>query len=148
MPSNGYNVRNVLFSPDGKYVYAIGSSPVSQDVLLRVHVKTDEVRILRAVSNTPVDKGYLSEPEKITFPTGHDKKSVAYGYLYLPKVCLCHISLRDIQVILWFQCIEYTPVNLWSLQICGFMFLPYKTSIFSFKAGDMVLRQNLTKIHG
>ena len=94
LPSNGYNVKYVLFSPDGKYVYAIGSSPVSYDVILRVEVKSGEVKILKNASSHPVDKGYLSEPQKITFPTGKDKKSFASGFLYLPKVSLFVSVLR------------------------------------------------------
>lgn len=89
LPSNGYNVKYVLFSPEGKYVYAIGSSPVLPDVILRVEVKTGEVKIVKDASSNPVDKEYLSEPQKITFPTGKDNKSFASGFLYLPKVSLC-----------------------------------------------------------
>jgi len=85
LPSNNYNVKNILFSPDGRYVYAVGSNPVSHNVILRIEVKTGEVKILKAASVTNIDKGYLSEPQKITFPTGKDKKSFASGYLYLPK---------------------------------------------------------------
>ena len=86
LPSNNYTVKNVLFSPNGRYVYAVGSNPVSHNVILRIEVKTGEVKILKAASVTNIDKGYLSEPQKITFPTGKDKKSFASGYLYLPKV--------------------------------------------------------------
>lgn len=89
LPSKGYSVQNVLFSSDGKYVYAIGNSPVSHNAIIRIEVKTGELKIIKVASTTSVDEGYLSEPQKITFPTGKDKKSHASGYLYLPKVHLC-----------------------------------------------------------
>lgn len=79
-------MKTVLFSPDDKYVYAIGASPVSHDAILRIEVKSGEVQFIKKASGTPIDEGYLSEPQKITFPTGKDKKSHASGYLYLPKV--------------------------------------------------------------
>ena len=79
-------MKSVLFSPDAKFVYAVGTSPVAHDVILRIEIKTGEVKILKTASSTPVEDGYLSEPQKIKFPTGKDKKSFASGYLYLPKV--------------------------------------------------------------
>ena len=64
----------------------IGYSPVVPNAIVRIEVESRKVDIVKIASELPVDKGYLSEPTKITFPTGKDLKSEAYGYLYMPEV--------------------------------------------------------------
>ena len=64
----------------------IGYSPVVPNAIVRIEVESRKVDIVKIASELPVDKGYLSEPIKITFPTGKDLKSEAHGYLYMPEV--------------------------------------------------------------
>ncbi|XP_065066226.1 uncharacterized peptidase YuxL-like [Rhopilema esculentum] len=85
LPSKGYHPKTVLFSPDGKSVYLFGDSPIAHSAILSVELASGNVEILKNASNSLIDEAYLSKPEKITFPTGKDNKSKAYGYLYMPE---------------------------------------------------------------
>eukprot|EP00794_Sanderia_malayensis_P019824 gene19824-21764_t len=84
LPSDNRHANDVLFSPTGKYVYFLGYSPVAPAAILRIEIAQKSASVVRLSSSLPVDSGYLTEPEKMSFPTDSGK-SVAYGYLYLPK---------------------------------------------------------------
>lgn len=51
--------------------------------IIRLGIETLETSIIKRSSSLKIDKGYLSRPEVIHFPTSNNSKS--YGFLYMPK---------------------------------------------------------------
>ncbi|CAH1277717.1 APEH [Branchiostoma lanceolatum] len=63
--------------------YCIASSPTQFPCVIRVNYATSKTDTVKSSKEVPVDTGYLSIPEEVTFPTaGGDK---AHAYFYPPK---------------------------------------------------------------
>ena len=65
------------------FVVFLGGSPRQPSVLVHLDLLTSKTTELRQSSTLEIDKGYLSTPENITFPTGNNLS--AYGIYYPPK---------------------------------------------------------------
>ncbi len=67
---------------DGAVVFEAGS-PVEPTALVRLDVNTGKLTKLRATSEQEFDRGYISVPGSIEFPTTDGK--TAFGYYYPPQ---------------------------------------------------------------
>jgi dipeptidyl aminopeptidase/acylaminoacyl peptidase len=67
----------------GNQVLFIGSSPTESSAIVRLNLETGELEVLRRSSQIVLDKGYLSVPQPIEFPTENGK--TAYGFFYPPQ---------------------------------------------------------------
>ena len=68
---------------DGQYAYFVGTSPSRVDAVVRVTLATSQVETLRAASDLAPDRGYVSLPEPVEFPT--DGGRTAHAFLYPPR---------------------------------------------------------------
>jgi dipeptidyl aminopeptidase/acylaminoacyl peptidase len=66
----------------GKAVF-IGGSPTEPLSIVQIDPTTGESEVLRRSSEISIDKGYLSVPEAIDFPTGNGE--VAHAFFYPPR---------------------------------------------------------------
>ena len=77
-----YNdIWNLRASP-GQAVFCAGS-PTQPSFILRLDLESTRFEFLRRSSDMDIDKGYLSIPEAIEFPTEHGK--TAHGFCYGPQ---------------------------------------------------------------
>lgn len=67
----------------GNQVLFIGSSPTESSAIVKLNLDTGELEVLRRSSQIVLDKGYLSVPQPIQFPTENGK--TAYGFFYPPQ---------------------------------------------------------------
>jgi len=67
----------------GNQVLFIGSSPTESSAIVKLNLDTGELEVLRRSSQIVLDKGYLSVPQPIEFPTENGK--TAYGFFYPPQ---------------------------------------------------------------
>lgn len=67
----------------GNQVLFIGSSPTESSAIVKLNLETGELEVLRRSSQIVLDKGYLSVPQPIEFPTENGK--TAYGFFYPPQ---------------------------------------------------------------
>ncbi|MBE9146216.1 S9 family peptidase [Planktothrix mougeotii] len=67
----------------GNQVLFIGSSPTESSAIVKLNLETGELEVLRRSSQIVLDKGYLSVPQPIEFPTENGK--TAYGLFYPPQ---------------------------------------------------------------
>ncbi|MBD2484462.1 S9 family peptidase [Planktothrix sp. FACHB-1365] len=67
----------------GNQVLFIGSSPTESSAIVKLNLDTRELEVLRRSSQIVLDKGYLSVPQPIEFPTENGK--TAYGFFYPPQ---------------------------------------------------------------
>jgi len=67
----------------GNRVLFIGSSPTESSAIVQLNLDTGELEVLRRSSQIVLDKGYLSVPQPIEFPTENGK--TAYGFFYPPQ---------------------------------------------------------------
>ncbi|MGL6137875.1 MAG: S9 family peptidase, partial [Planktothrix sp.] len=67
----------------GNQVLFIGSSPTESSAIVKLNLETGELEVLRRSSQIVLDKGYLSVPQPIQFPTENGK--TAYGFFYPPQ---------------------------------------------------------------
>jgi dipeptidyl aminopeptidase/acylaminoacyl peptidase len=75
------NINNVLVH-DGVVVFTAGS-PVEATTLVRLDVDTGKLTRIRSTSASETDRGYLSVPGLVDFPTEGGK--IAHGYYYPPQ---------------------------------------------------------------
>ena len=66
----------------GDDILFIGGSSTEPSAGVRINLKTGQQQILKRSSNLDLDKGYLSVPEAIEFPT--ENNTTAYGFYYPP----------------------------------------------------------------
>ncbi len=76
-------IWNLRASP-GQAVFCAGS-PTQTASIIRLDLKNMQFQTLRLASDLKVDKGYLSIPEAIEFPTEHGKTS--HAFFYAPQNC-------------------------------------------------------------
>ncbi|XP_013400818.1 uncharacterized protein LOC106166720 [Lingula anatina] len=76
------NHSYVNYLHDG-HICCIASSPTQFPCVIRVNAESGKVDICKESAKLPVDRGYISIPEKITWPTAGGQS--VYGYFYLPK---------------------------------------------------------------
>lgn len=57
-----------------------GSSPLQPTSVVQLDIATGETKILQQSSNLVIDKGYLSQPQQIEFPTSNGKTAFAWYY--------------------------------------------------------------------
>ncbi len=67
----------------GDFIVFQGGSPTSALTVVRYNTKKSEETIIKASADTPIDPGYISEPDPIEFKTTDGLKS--YGFYYPPK---------------------------------------------------------------
>lgn len=67
----------------GNQVLFIGSYPTESSAIVKLNLETGELEVLRRSSQIVLDKGYLSVPQPIEFPTENGK--TAYGFFYPPQ---------------------------------------------------------------
>lgn len=67
----------------GDTLFFIGASPSTLPALFSYDTKTHTLQTVRENSQVPIDSGYLSCPETLTFPTRNRKE--AFGFYYPPK---------------------------------------------------------------
>lgn len=67
----------------GSQIALIAGSPTSTPAVVYLAFPNPQVTILRQGSDRPVDNGYLSQPQAITFPTTQGQ--TAYGFFYPPQ---------------------------------------------------------------
>lgn len=67
---------------EGQVVFSAGSATEPTSIV-RLHLATRKIDVLRRSSNLEVNPGYLSVPQTISFPTEH--ALMAYGIFYPPK---------------------------------------------------------------
>ncbi|OWF45705.1 uncharacterized protein LOC110456701 [Mizuhopecten yessoensis] len=63
-------------------IFCYGGSPTRFPCIIHV-LPSGKVNIIKESKVLPIDKGYYSVPEEITWPTSNGDRS--YGYLYLPQ---------------------------------------------------------------
>ncbi|NEP42541.1 MAG: S9 family peptidase [Okeania sp. SIO2H7] len=68
---------------EGDRLLFLGSSPTEGTAIVEMNLETKEILVLKRSSELDIDKGYLSVPEAIEFPT--DKGQTAYAFFYPPK---------------------------------------------------------------
>ncbi|XP_059156263.1 uncharacterized protein LOC131941214 isoform X3 [Physella acuta] len=78
----GYAVHEQLSWPVAGAVYCIAHSSSNFPQLIKVHVDTLKVEVLRVSMSTSVEPGYLSIPSQIAWPTTYDE--ICYGLYYPP----------------------------------------------------------------
>ncbi len=76
-------IWNLRTSP-GQVVFCAGS-PTQTPSIVRLDLENMQFQTLRLASDLKVDKGYLSIPEAIEFPTEHGKTS--HAFFYAPQNC-------------------------------------------------------------
>ena len=76
-------IWNLRASP-GQVVFCAGS-PTQTPSIVRLDLNNMQFQTLRLASDLKVDKGYLSIPEAIEFPTEHGKTS--HAFFYAPQNC-------------------------------------------------------------
>ena len=76
-------IWNLRVSP-GQVVFCAGS-PTQTPSIVRLDLNNMQFQTLRLASDLKVDKGYLSIPETIEFPTEHGKTS--HAFFYSPQNC-------------------------------------------------------------
>ena len=59
------------------------SSPVEENAIARIDLRTGAIEVLRRSSESSVDRGYISVPGAITFPTSDGE--IAHGFFYPPQ---------------------------------------------------------------
>lgn len=57
-----------------------GGSPTQPTSVVQLNIATGETKILQQSSNLDIDKGYLSQPQQIEFPTSNGKTAFAWYY--------------------------------------------------------------------
>lgn len=67
----------------GDKIVFIGASPTEPTSVVQMDAKTHEIEVLQRSTNLEIDKGYLSQPELVEFPT--DNHLTAYGWFYPPQ---------------------------------------------------------------
>lgn len=67
---------------NGAVVFS-GGSPTRPAEIVKLNTKTYQCEVLYCSSNIPVDKGYISVPEQVEYPT--EDNLTAYGLFYTPK---------------------------------------------------------------
>lgn len=67
----------------GNQILFLGSSPTESSAIVQLNLDTGERKVLRNSSQIVLDKGYLSVPQAIEFPTENGK--TAYGFYYPPQ---------------------------------------------------------------
>ena len=77
-----YTEIDQVHAAEGIAVF-IGGSPLEPASLVQLDLETRTPTVLARSSATPVDPGYLSEPEAIEFPTGGGL--IAHGLYYPPR---------------------------------------------------------------
>jgi len=60
-----------------------GGSPTEPRSIVEVDLGTEEIKVLRRATEVPVEKGYLSRPRPIAFPT--EDGWTAHGFYYPPQ---------------------------------------------------------------
>lgn len=65
------------------FMAMVAASPSELPAVVRVDLKTQQVRVLRRAGDVPVDVDYLSIPEVVEFPTGTGE--TAHAYFYPPQ---------------------------------------------------------------
>jgi dipeptidyl aminopeptidase/acylaminoacyl peptidase len=78
-----YTTFGHIHSDGGDRIFVIGSSPICAPEIVTLNVRDGKSRVLKRSQATPVDSGYVSEPESIEFPTS--KSLTAYAFFYPPK---------------------------------------------------------------
>ncbi len=81
IPSDYTEIADVR-AADG-YAIMRASSPTEPTALVRLHVDSGRVEVLRRSSSAAIDADYLSTPEAIEFPTVNGR--TAYGFFYRPR---------------------------------------------------------------
>ncbi len=76
-------VWNLRASP-GQAVFC-GGSPSQSSSIVRLDLESKHFQLLRLSSDIEMDKGYLSIPEAIEFPTEHER--TAHAFFYAPQNC-------------------------------------------------------------
>jgi dipeptidyl aminopeptidase/acylaminoacyl peptidase len=61
----------------------IGGSPTEPTAVVQMDIKAETIKILKQTTKLEIDKGYLSTPESIEFPT--ENNQTAYAWYYPPK---------------------------------------------------------------
>jgi dipeptidyl aminopeptidase/acylaminoacyl peptidase len=79
MPST--TLQGVLAGPG--YAIVQAASPIESAALVRIDLATQSIEVLRRSSTSVIDRGYLSVPGVITFPTSDGE--VAHGFFYPPQ---------------------------------------------------------------
>jgi dipeptidyl aminopeptidase/acylaminoacyl peptidase len=79
MPST--TLQGVLAGPG--YAIVQAASPIEAVALVRIDLATQSIEVLRRSSTSVIDRGYLSVPGAITFPTSDGE--VAHGFFYPPQ---------------------------------------------------------------
>ncbi|HZG68840.1 MAG TPA: S9 family peptidase [Herpetosiphonaceae bacterium] len=64
-------------------VVFVGASPTELTSIIRLHLDTRQVELLRHSREAPIDEAYLSLPEAIEFPT--EGGLTAHGFFYAPR---------------------------------------------------------------
>ena len=67
---------------DGRRIAFKGGAPTLVGAIVEIEIATGEMSILKRAATLNVDRGYLSVPESLTFPSGDDRE--AYGLFYPP----------------------------------------------------------------
>jgi len=65
---------------DLPYLYCIASAPTKPTALIRLHLKTQHLTVIRQSIDFSIDPHYLSIPEAISFPTGENQTAHAFFY--------------------------------------------------------------------
>ena len=74
----------VLFGQEGKYLVLVCFGSNVPCTVYRYDFNSNKLNSVYQLSDLPVEDGYFSRPEEITFPTD-DGKAVAHAYYYPPK---------------------------------------------------------------
>lgn len=64
----------------GDQILFSGGSPTKPTSVVQLDIATGETKILQQSSNLDIDKGYLSPPQQIEFPTSNGKTAFAWYY--------------------------------------------------------------------
>lgn len=64
-------------------VFFLGGSPTKPTAIVQVELATQQQSVLRHSSEVPIDRGYLSVPQQIAFPTTNEQ--TAYALFYPPQ---------------------------------------------------------------
>jgi dipeptidyl aminopeptidase/acylaminoacyl peptidase len=67
----------------GNGLYFLGASATRAPELVRLDLKSNEIRVLKSSSTAEIDPAYISAPEPISFPT--TEEGTAHAYYYAPK---------------------------------------------------------------